>query len=167
MRIAVMGYSGSGKSTLAKYLSAYYDIPVLFLDTVQFEADWRVREGREAVSIVQEFMEHDQWIIDGNYSSFLQAERLQAADQIVLLQFNRFNCLFRVIRRYFRYKNTVRESMAQGCNEKIDLEFIQWILYAGRNRDKKKGYEEILLKYPQKTKILKNQKQLENFMLMK
>ena len=41
MKIAVMGYSGSGKSTLAKYLAGIYDIPLLYLDRVNFESDWR------------------------------------------------------------------------------------------------------------------------------
>lgn len=37
MKIAVLGFSGSGKSTLAKQLSEYYDIPLLYLDCVNFE----------------------------------------------------------------------------------------------------------------------------------
>ncbi len=37
MKITVMGFSGSGKSTLAKQLSEFYDIPLLYLDCVNFE----------------------------------------------------------------------------------------------------------------------------------
>lgn len=56
MKIAILGYSGSGKSTLAKYLHAHYDIPLLYLDTVQFEANWKERDREEALSMVAEFM---------------------------------------------------------------------------------------------------------------
>lgn len=50
--------------------------------------------------------------------------------------------------------------MAPGCNEKIDWEFIQWILWKGRTREDKKRYNEIKSKYPQKVVFIKNQKQL-------
>ena len=44
MRIAIIGYSGSGKSTLAAFLGSRFGIPVLYLDTVQFEANWKERK---------------------------------------------------------------------------------------------------------------------------
>lgn len=47
MKIAILGYSGSGKSTLAKYLADYYKIPLLYLDTVQFEANWKERNRED------------------------------------------------------------------------------------------------------------------------
>lgn len=66
MKIAILGYSECGKSTLAAYLSTYYHIPLLYLDTVQFEADW---------------------VIDGNYALFLQSRRLKEADYIIYMAF--------------------------------------------------------------------------------
>ena len=47
MKIAVMGFSGSGKSTLAKQLSEFYDIPLLYLDCVNFEENWVERDREE------------------------------------------------------------------------------------------------------------------------
>lgn len=164
MKIAILGYSGCGKSTLAAYLSAYYHIPLLYLDTVQFEADWKVRDKEEAVSIVTKFMENDNWVIDGNYASFLQSRRLKEADYIIYMAFSRWSCLLRALNRYHRYKNTERESMADGCIEKIDLAFIWWILYKGRTAKKKQYYNNILRTYSEKSIILKNQKQLDAFM---
>ena len=52
MRIAILGYSGSGKSTLAKYLSEWYGIPALYLDTVKFTAGWKERDREEAMAMV-------------------------------------------------------------------------------------------------------------------
>ena len=43
MKIAIIGYSGSGKSTLAKKISEKYNYPLLYLDTVNFEANWKER----------------------------------------------------------------------------------------------------------------------------
>ena len=40
MRIAILGNSGSGKSTLAKRLADRFGVPLLYLDTVNFESGW-------------------------------------------------------------------------------------------------------------------------------
>ena len=57
---------------------------------------------------------------------------MEQADQIIFLNFSRWNCLFRGWKRYRRYKGRVRESMAAGCPERFDWEFIRWILWDGR-----------------------------------
>lgn len=165
MKIAILGYSGCGKSTLAKYLQSHYDIPLLYLDTVQFEANWKERDREEALSMVAGFMGNQDWIIDGNYTSFMQSERLEQADHIIYMAFSRWNCLFRAFRRYLRNKNTSRESMENGCAEKMDLAFIWWILYKGRTPEKKRYYDTILNKYHVKSIVLKNQRELDNFMM--
>ncbi|MEG1547146.1 MAG: DNA topology modulation protein [Clostridia bacterium] len=164
MKIAILGYSGSGKSTLAKHLASTYDIPVLYLDTVQFLPYWRERDRDEARAIVAEFMQQKSWVIDGNYATFLQEERLAQADYIIYLNFPRFVCLWRILKRYCRYKNISRESITDDCNEKIDLEFIWWVLYEGRTQSKRRHYKQIVNTYKGKSIVLKNQKQLDEFM---
>lgn len=165
MKIAVCGYSGCGKSTLAKHLSDYYGIPLLYLDTVQFEENWIERDRQQALYMVASFMKHSEWVIDGNYISLLQDERLESADYIIYMAFSRLSCLYRAFKRYFQYRNTSRESMAKGCTEKMDLEFIWWIVYKGRTKAKRQYYNRLLQKYKTKATILKNQKQLDRFML--
>lgn len=165
MRIAILGYSGSGKSTLAKHLGNVFNIPVLYLDTVQFKENWIQRDKTEAISIVSDFMNKKDWIIEGNYTPFLQRERLEKADYIIYFAFSRFNCLYRVFKRFLKYRNTYRESISVGCNEKIDIEFIWWILHQGRNKNIKNHYKKALSPYKNKVFILKNQKQLNDFML--
>ena len=165
MRVAILGYSGSGKSTLAKYLGNVLNTPVLYLDTVQFKENWLERDKKEAINIVSDFMNKKGWIIEGNYIPFLQNERLEKADYIIYFAFSRFNCLYRAIKRFFKYRNTNRESISVGCNEKIDIEFIWWILHQGRNKNIKNHYKKALSPYKNKVFILKNQKQLNDFML--
>jgi adenylate kinase family enzyme len=163
MKIAIIGYSGSGKSTLARQLADLYKIPVLFLDTVQFLPSWVERDEDEGRLIVRKFMQNDSWVIDGNYEKFFQKERLEQADKIIFLNFPRIVCLYRALMRYFRYRNTSRESMTKGCIEKIDLEFIWWILHKGRNRKKIDDYKQIVSSYEYKTIVLKNQKQVDEY----
>ncbi|MVB10756.1 hypothetical protein CAFE_14540 [Caprobacter fermentans] len=165
MKIAILGYSGSGKSTLAKRLAEFYGIPVLFLDTVQYLPNWVERDRVESCSIVRNFMSNESWIIDGNYKEFLQNERLQRADRIIILNFPRAVCFCRAVRRYLQNKNRTRESMADGCIEKLDPEFIWWILYRGRTRSRRDHYRRIASRYPSKTVILKTRNQIERFIL--
>jgi adenylate kinase family enzyme len=163
MKIAILGYSGSGKSTLARQLSNYYKIPLLFLDTVQFLPNWVEREKNKGRSIVWEFMQNESWVIDGNYNDFYQKERLEQADKIVFLGFSRTVCLYRAFKRYFQYKNTTRESMASGCIEKMDIEFIWWILHKGRTKKRRDHYKQITSFFEDKTLILNNQKQVDEY----
>ena len=163
MKIAILGYSGSGKSTLARHLADHYKIPVLFLDTVQFLPNWAERDKNEARSMVWEFMQNGSWVIDGNYHDFYQKERLEQADRIIILNFPRIVCLYRALGRYFQYKNTTRESMTSGCIEKIDLEFVWWILYRGRTRKKRDHYKKIASFYQNKTLTFNNQKKVDKY----
>jgi adenylate kinase family enzyme len=163
MKIAVIGYSGSGKSTLAKKMHDTYQLPLLYLDTVQFENGWKERKRKEAVSLVREFMAQSDWIIDGNYTGFLQEERMAAADKIIFMDFSRWNCLYRAVHRYFQYRNTSRESISPGCFEKIDAEFIWWILYKGRTAEKRQRYQQIMAQYPEKMTVIRKQKELDAF----
>ncbi len=162
MKIVVLGYSGSGKSTLTKYLGEFFHIPILYMDSVYWDAGWIERDREEALYMVSEFMMKDSWIMDGNYSSFMQAERLEYADYIVYMPFHRWSCLWRVIKRYCKNRNKTRESMAAGCVEKLDMEFIWWVLYRGRTVDKQKKYRDIVDKYKEKVIVISNQKMLDS-----
>lgn len=164
MKIAIIGYSGSGKSTLAKKLSEIYNCPLLYLDTIQFEANWKIRDIDEGRLMVGEFLKNDSWIIDGNYREFLQEKRLQDADKIIFMNFPRRICFPKAFKRYLHYKNKTRESMADGCNEKFDLEFIKWLLFEGRKKSIKNHYNEICKCYKDKITIFRNNKDVENFL---
>jgi len=165
MKIAILGYSGSGKSTLARQLGDYYKAPALFLDTVQFLPNWVERNPDEGCSIVLSFMQQNEsWVIDGNYNKFLQKERLEQADKIILLNFPRRICLYRALKRYFNNKNKTRESMATGCIEKMDWEFIWWILHEGRTKSIRAHYRQIASLYEDKFLVLKKQKQVDTYL---
>jgi len=165
MKIAVLGYSGAGKSTLARALGECFNVPVLHLDTVQFLPDWEIRNVDESREIVHNFMKNKDWIIDGNYKHFYKAERLEQADKIIILDFNRFFCLKSAVKRYKENKGRTRPDMADGCCEKLDMEFIMWILFLGRRRKQRNEIKNIIKKYPDKIIHFKNRKQVNNFIL--
>ena len=155
MKLLVMGYSGAGKSTLARALGEQYGCPVLHLDTVQFRENWQERDAAESEALVEAFLNGNPgWVIDGNYlGRFSFERRCREADRIIQLLLPRHLCLYRVIKRYVQHRGTVRESMAAGCEEKIDWEFIRWILWEGRASSYRQGYRAIQMAYPGKVLV--------------
>lgn len=166
MKITIMGYSGSGKSTLSRKLGELYRVPVLHLDSVQFLPNWKIRSTEEQGKIVQTFLNDNPsgWVIDGNYNKLSYERRIIEADIIIQLLFSRKDCLLRCINRYRTYKGKTRPDMAEGCNEKLDFEFIKWILWDGRSKNIQDLYVQVQKKYPGKVVVLRNQRQLDTYL---
>lgn len=163
-RIAIIGYSGSGKSTLAQKLGRIYNCKVLHLDCVHWLPGWKERDDSEEKAIVAEFLNKNKnWVIDGNYKKKCYGRRLNEATDIIYMAFGRGICLSRVIKRYLKNRGRSRKSMTAGCEEKIDLEFIWWVLYEGRNKEHQNNYKKVCKKYPEKVTILRNPGDVKRF----
>ena len=164
MKIAIIGYSGSGKSTLAARLSRKHDLPLLYLDTTHFLPDWVIRPTEERAKIVEEFLDtHENWVIDGTYTKVFYERRLSEADEIIFMNFNRFACFFRAWKRYRTYRGKARESIAEGCHEKFDREFMMWILRNSRTKKHKENYRRVMTEYAEKVIVIRNQRELSRF----
>src|SRR4051812_46806798 len=133
-RVVILGPGGAGKSTLARRLGARTGVPVVHLDRFYWHPgwvetprdDWRVRQ--------RELFAGDAWIADGNYSATLD-ERLPRADTVVLLDFPAWRTLPRVVRRSLAHHG--EELQADGCPERVDLQFLRWVAnYRRRSRPK-------------------------------
>ncbi len=165
MKIAIIGYCGCGKSTLAEKLSEKYNLPVLYLDTVHHLPGWQARPREETRVIVGAFLDENTekgWVIDGNYKRQHFERRMEEADNILLLRFSRFACLYRAWKRYRIYKGKTRPSMTAGCEEKLDVEFIRWILWEGPNSHGPL-FDEVMANYPEKVTLIRNQRQLDAY----
>lgn len=163
-KIVIIGYSGSGKSTLAQQLGKQHKCEVMHLDCVHWLPGWNERDKSEVIQIVSEFLDsHDSWIIDGNYSYACFERRLNEATQIIFLDFPIHICLYRVLKRYFSNRGKSRESMTEGCDEKIDWKFFWWIIHEGRKKSKKEWYKKIYEENRNKTIILKNPRMVQKF----
>lgn len=164
MKIAIVGYSGSGKSTLAKFLSEYFSINVLYLDRVNWLPGWVERPKEETREIVAEFLdENESWVIDGSYKSVHYQRRMDEADKIIFLDFNRFVCLQRALKRRKEYEGKNRFSMTEGCPERISWQFFWWLVWTGRTRKRKKNFQVLKKTHADKIVVLKNQRQLDGF----
>ena len=164
MKIMILGYSGAGKSTLARQLGERYTIPVLHLDAVYWLPGWEPRPTEEGAAIVERFLDdHADWVIDGNYGKYHFDRRAAEADRILFLDFNRFRCLFRVIKRYRANRGRTRPDMGEGCPEKIDAEFITWILWRGRRR-KERRINALRALCPEKIVTLRTPREVEAYL---
>jgi adenylate kinase family enzyme len=126
-RVLVIGCSGGGKSTLAQALSAQLNLPYISMDRAFFWLPgWKLRERSEIRSLIAEAVREDRWIMDGTGHSTLDL-RLPRADTVIWVRLPRLLCAARVILRWMRYFGRSRPEMADGCPEKIDLEFLRYI----------------------------------------
>ena len=166
MKISIIGYSASGKSTFAQNIGEILDIPVLHLDKVNFLPNWEERKVEESEKIVLDFIEknNDKFVIDGNFSKFAYDLRMKISDKIIFFDFDRFTCLFQAFQRYNKYKGKVRESMTEGCCEKLDWEFIKWVLFDGRTEERINKYKRVVEKYKEKVIIVQNRKEADDLL---
>ena len=133
-RILVIGSGGAGKSTVAIKLGQSLNLEVHHLDKYYWRPGWVKPSPEEWLRTVSELINRESWIIDGNYGGTLE-QRLQRCDTIVFLDLPRLVCLWRVVKRNFRYCNGGRPDIAEGCPEKLDFEFVRWIWnYSRRSR---------------------------------
>ncbi|MDR0299535.1 MAG: adenylate kinase, partial [Streptococcaceae bacterium] len=98
----LIGSSGAGKSTFSRELSKITGFPILHLDKVWHKTDYS-EEATNYLGLVQrEFLaEHENCIIDGNYSATM-AIRLEQVDLIIWMKISRVKAIQRVISRSFR-----------------------------------------------------------------
>ena len=125
-RVLVMGSAGAGKTTFALRLGRLVGLEVIHLDRHFWNSGWVETPPDEWNAKLSELSRRESWIMDGNYSSTLEI-RLAVADNVIFLDFNRFTCLFRVLKRYVMNRGKSRPDISPGCQETLDWEFIKWI----------------------------------------
>lgn len=125
-KIAIIGSPGSGKSTLARELGAILRLPIHHLDTLYWRSGWQPMARPDWEALQANLVEQERWIIDGNYRSTLPI-RIGAADTVIFIDLPRSVCLWRAIRRVFQYRGHSRPDMAEGCEERIDRQFLAFI----------------------------------------
>lgn len=152
-RIIIIGCGGAGKSTLARQLGEKLNLPVVHLDKLFWHPGWVESSKEEIDRKIMEAMTAPQWIMDGNYNRTLP-KRLEYCDTVIYLNFSRLSCLMGVVKRILTTYGTVRPDMGEGCPERIDWEFLQWVWNFNKNKREKnnrllnetEGIEKIVLK---------------------
>lgn len=100
--------------------------PVIHLDKYFWQNNWVAMEAGIWRDRVRRMVTGDEWIIDGNFDSSLDI-RLPRADTVIFLDFSTGVCLRRICKRILTSYGRVREDMAEGCPERVDIPFIKWV----------------------------------------
>jgi adenylate kinase family enzyme len=161
-RIMVIGSGGSGKSELSRRIGEILAVDVVHLDRVYWRPNWTEPPNDEWKETIEDLVKRETWIIDGNYGGTMEI-RAAAADAIIFLDLPRVLCIWRAVKRRIKHPNRTRPDMGEGCPEKINLEFLQWIW--NFPRDSRPRLLEILRRY-EKTKsiyVLKSRHEVEAF----
>jgi len=126
-RILVMGSSGSGKSTFSKRLSAITGIPMVSVDALYWKPGWIESGKDEFHERLSAAARQPRWIMDGNFTSHLVELRRDACDTLIWFDLPRVTCMVGILTRVAKSYGQVRPEMAEGCPEKIDLEFFHYV----------------------------------------
>ncbi len=121
-KVIVIGCPGAGKSTFARALRDATSLPLYYLDMLWHRPDKTNCSREEFDAALEELIQKDRWIVDGNYQRTLET-RIKACDTIFLLEYPLEVCLEGARSRIGKK----REDMPW-VEEEMDPEFEQWIL---------------------------------------
>ena len=123
---------------------------------------------RHATGKFFKVVDSDDWVDEKALKRVLSAVRGmkagEEADLIVFLDLPRLTCLRQAWGRYRRFRGQVRDSAADGCCEKFDLEFFRWLVWDGRSRKRSAQYRSLMARYSAKAVVLKNRAQIQSFL---
>lgn len=151
-KILVIGSGGAGKSTFSRRFGEITGIEVIHLDKIYWLPNWTEPSKAEFEKILKPELEKPQWIMDGNFKGTLEM-RLEKCDTVISFELARTICLYRALKRIFKYRGKTRPDMGEGCNENFDLEFLMWV-WNFPKKDKLK-IEKVLEKFDGKVKIIR------------
>ncbi len=160
-RILVLGSSGVGKSSFARKLHKKLNIRLINLDEHYWKPNWEKPTTEDWEEKIQELIQEESWIMDGNYRSTLYL-RFPVADTIILLDLPWWICMYRVIKRQIR-KNRIDE--IPGCKEIIRWNLLRWVIWKYPRIARKDILQKLeALKSKKRVIILQSRREIEEFL---
>jgi adenylate kinase family enzyme len=129
-RIMIIGAPGSGKSTLAVTLGARLGLPIVHFDQIFWTPGWVERPKAEQVVLAHEIEARAAWVCEGNFTRTWPS-RAARADLVLWLDLPLALRLWRIVKRWARWRGRPRPDMAPGCPERLDPEFLWYVLTTG------------------------------------
>ena len=117
-KIAIVGSSCSGKTTLSKILEVRLRLKRIELDAINWQPGWQELDYAEFREIVNQEINVEEWIVDGNYNSRLNGSVLEGADTIIWLNLPFLTVYGRLFCRLYQ-RIVVGEELWNGNRENI------------------------------------------------
>lgn len=131
-RIAIVGIGGSGKSTLAFQIAARTKLPLFHMDQLFWRPGWDEIPEAEYLPKHAALVAQETWIIEGFVDRAMR-DRTERADLVIWLDYGRFTCLFRVIRRWWQHRLIARPELSPDMLEDIAFRFW-WTVFTRSER---------------------------------
>lgn len=127
-RAIVLGCSGSGKSTFSIQLHNLTGLPLYHLDNIWWNSD-RTHISREEFDLkLNELVNLDRWIIDGDYSRTYE-KRIAACDTLFFFDLGETLCMDGITERVGKYRSDI-----PWTEQELDPELVEMV----KNYDKVK-----------------------------
>ncbi len=121
-RINVMGTTGSGKTTTAKLLAERLDLRRIEIDALAWRPNWEMTPRDELIRLVNDAIQGDGWVIDGNYSA-VRPTVWPKLDTIIWLDYRFPRVFWQLLVRTIR-RSVTRELLWNGCRERFRASFF-------------------------------------------
>jgi len=127
-RIMICGPSNSGKSTLCAAIARKIGAEAFHVDLFRPlpHTNWVQRSDEEFQALHDEAIQHERWVMDGNYSD-LMPQRFARATGVILLGDNRWANYRRYLWRTLTQRKGRVGSLA-GDKDSLSWEMTKWIL---------------------------------------
>lgn len=128
-KIIVLGCPGSGKSTFSKRLCAVTGLPLIHLDNIWWKSDRSHISREEFDKKLNEIIQEDAWIIDGDYKRTYEM-RWKACDTMIFLDYSLEECMDGIVQRIGQERTDI-----PWIEQKLDKELMKTVQhYAINNR---------------------------------
>lgn len=145
-RIIVLGCSGSGKSTFSKKLHEITGLPLFHLDNIWWMPDRSHISREEFDRKLDEILQTDKWIVDGDYSRTYEA-RFKACDTVIFLDYSFDECLNGIIERVGKERADI-----PWIEQELDPELVK--LVENYEKDNLPVIAALMEKYSDKNKLV-------------
>ena len=145
-KIIILGAAGSGKSTFARALQKKTGLPLFHLDNVWWKADRTHISREEFDRRLQEILQGETWIVDGDYSR-TYAPRFAACDTIIFLDYDTEVCMRGIVERLGKERSDIPWEESE-----LDPELVE-LVQNYRTKNRPEVYR-LMVQYPEKQAIV-------------